>query len=168
MGKTILDIPELQPTELILVDFSAAEGQRYRYVKSGHSRIRGQPRIKRGGSKGDSKRLFNWLRFFTSHPALVEPTFFLNQPQPAETQPEKEQDRPAGAQFEGTDQLVETRLDGEADQPAGTQPKGESKLTETTTGTIQAFCRICSKVLVEPHIGDVSTSSFALYMLRRR
>jgi hypothetical protein len=77
MGKPIIQIPKPRPTEHIMVEFSPHERKRYQEVENARNKIR-EAKNSRSGSKastvhGDTSRLNKWLRFFTSHPALVEP-----------------------------------------------------------------------------------------------
>ena len=91
MGKFIIQIPKPRPTEQIMVEFSPHERKRYQEVENARNKIR-EAKNSRSGSKtstvhGDTSRLNNWLRFFTSHPALVEPRFSLNRPDEPQEEP---------------------------------------------------------------------------------
>lgn len=79
MGKPIIQIPPLKPTEVILVDFSPDERERYQKVWGALVSIREQDKDSRTGKKGDIIRLLSGLRFFTSHAALIEPNFLSSQ-----------------------------------------------------------------------------------------
>lgn len=78
MGKPILQIPKTHPTDVIMVDYSTLEHEIYRAIRSRYTQIREEAKSSTtlGGvstvPKGEVIKLFNLLRFFSSHPALVD------------------------------------------------------------------------------------------------
>jgi hypothetical protein len=122
MGRPILQLPPPHRT-LVTVEFSALESAMHRKTWDELTRLRELSKALRGAKgisaapkpKGELNRLFRYLRYFTAHPALVEPDYFSKQ----------------------------------------ASHVGEQGSTETNTATVQYFCRLCCKVLVEPMIAKV-------------
>ncbi|KAK0670666.1 SNF2 family N-terminal domain-containing protein [Cercophora samala] len=86
MGAPILQIPRALPVETITVNFSPFELMTYVATDQKHMSLvkrrqvykaAGQPPC--GEDKGEMQKAADHLQFFTSHPALVEPTWFDNQ-----------------------------------------------------------------------------------------
>ncbi|KAK3296331.1 SNF2 family N-terminal domain-containing protein [Chaetomium fimeti] len=81
----ISNIPENRPAELITVDFSPFEGRLYHLTSDKLQELRERARNHKAGDgseaipKGELHRHFDYLRYFTSHPALVEPNYFDQQ-----------------------------------------------------------------------------------------
>ncbi|KAK4152647.1 P-loop containing nucleoside triphosphate hydrolase protein [Chaetomidium leptoderma] len=85
----IANIPEDRPTELIMVEFSGVEGDMHKELRDKHNTARELNKASQDNKrplavpKGVIIRLFNQLRYFTSHPALVDPNYLSKQsPQP--------------------------------------------------------------------------------------
>ena len=85
IGQPILQIPENRPTELITVEFSPIESDLYRSANEKLQQLRERAKNRKPGDgseaipKGELRKWFNYLRYFTSHPALVEPTYINQQ-----------------------------------------------------------------------------------------
>lgn len=68
-----------------MVEFSTKEGTRYQNVRGALSKLQEGANNSRGRGEvsakrtGDMLRLRNWLRFYTSHPALVERDFHFGE-----------------------------------------------------------------------------------------
>ena len=77
LGKSILQIPEPRPTELLTVEFSLLERKMYQGNREQLSTLREMAKTS-DIPRGKLHNLFNYLRYFTSHPALVEPAFYLS------------------------------------------------------------------------------------------
>ncbi|KAL2170578.1 hypothetical protein VTG60DRAFT_4591 [Thermothelomyces hinnuleus] len=86
MGRPILQIPKSRPTELITVEFSPLEASMHQPTKDRLQQLREHSETRKGADRslavpsGELRRLFNYLRYFPSHPALVEPTYLSRQP----------------------------------------------------------------------------------------
>ncbi|AEO57331.1 hypothetical protein MYCTH_2117854 [Thermothelomyces thermophilus ATCC 42464] len=85
MGDGV-DIPKSRPTELITVEFSPLEASMHQPTKDRLQQLREHSETRKGADRslavpsGELRRLFNYLRYFPSHPALVEPTYLSRQP----------------------------------------------------------------------------------------
>lgn len=139
MGKPILQIPEAPPTELLTVEFSALEERMYQQIRDRQIRLREQPKVSKSTNgpaancKGELKRLFDYLRFFTSHAALVEPGYLSSEAPPPDIK---------------TAQPRVQNLQPNMQAPTGIAGSAE----------LHYFCRLCCNVLVEPYISKVRAS----------
>ncbi|KAH6627566.1 SNF2 family N-terminal domain-containing protein [Chaetomium tenue] len=85
IANPILEVPENRPTELITVEFSPTESDLYHRANVKLHQLREQARNRKAGGgfitipNGELRKWYNYLRFFTSHPALVEPTYINQQ-----------------------------------------------------------------------------------------
>ncbi|KAH6841188.1 SNF2 family N-terminal domain-containing protein [Chaetomium sp. MPI-CAGE-AT-0009] len=129
----ISNVPENRPTEIITVEFAPREGQLYRLVNEKLQQLRERARNRKAGDGSDAiptgklREYFNYLRYFTSHPALVERNY-LDQRSP----------QPHGPGSTGVEE-------------------GTTLPAETGTGEPSVpyyFCRACCNALVNPRIGD--------------
>lgn len=102
MGHPILQIPKSLPTEIIMVELSPLEASMHQPAMDRLQHLRGQSRDSNGenkssdGNPGELRRLFNYLRYFPSHPALVEPTYLSRQQRLSNDQ--ENTDRTVGAE----------------------------------------------------------------------
>jgi hypothetical protein len=87
MVRPILQIPEDHASEE-KVEFSPLEESLHKKVEDRLNELRELSKASKttsdGGSqprrKGEFHKLFNYMRYFTSHAALVEPNYLSNQP----------------------------------------------------------------------------------------
>lgn len=142
LGRPILQIPEPRQTEVVRVEFSPSEGEQHGRAWKRLGQLREQ--AKSGSAtprNGELRQLFNYLRYFTSHPALVEPppTQFSNPAAQLNQAPQQHDQEPQKPQ--PTPQMVAESMD----IPAA-----------------QYFCRLCCNVLVDPLLGKVSSYLLSL------
>jgi hypothetical protein len=156
MGHPILQIPEDRPTELHELQFSPLERVLYNKTREKLHDLRELAKASRGTrpddspatQKGDLRKLFNYLRVFTSHPALVEPKYLSLEACQAQTrQPSGQTPQP---------DVQAPQIDAQAPQPdIQVPPKGG----EPIPVALQYFCRLCCNALIKPLIGNVRTLS---------
>ncbi|AEO69639.1 uncharacterized protein THITE_2024961, partial [Thermothielavioides terrestris NRRL 8126] len=85
MGREIIDVPTPH-METIMVDFCPAERKFYQELRDKYNALLERSQISRSAgmssdvSKGELIRVFNSLRFYTSHPALVDPGYVSEYP----------------------------------------------------------------------------------------
>ncbi len=77
LGKSILQIPQSRPTELLTVEFSLLEREMYQGNREQLVMLREIAKTS-DIPRGKLHSLFNYLRYFTSHPALVKPAYYLS------------------------------------------------------------------------------------------
>jgi hypothetical protein len=139
LGQPILQIPEARCTELVMVEFSPSEREKHSKAWNRLAQLREQTK---SGSvvalDGELRRLFNYLKFFTSHPALVEPW----SPQPSNPAPQQTQ--------------TPQQHSRASQQP---QPETQTVAEAMDTSATHYFCRLCCNVLVAPLLGKVSTQN---------
>lgn len=92
MGQPILKtMPTAHPTRLITVDFYPDEQELHQRIREQHIGLREKAKALRasgisgGVPRGDLTKLFNQLRFFSSHPALVEGAAYIPKPKTEST-----------------------------------------------------------------------------------
>lgn len=134
MGQPILQIPAVRPTEIITVEFSPHEGNLYRCANDKLQQLRERARDRKAGGgsedipKGQLRKYFNYLRYFTSHPALVEPGY-LNQKAP----------QPQVLGIMGVEEVIATHEISKKEEPPAPY----------------YYCRMCRNALIDPRIGEV-------------
>jgi hypothetical protein len=154
MGHPILQIPEDRPTELLELQFSPLECVLYKKTRDKLHELRELAKASRGTrpddspaiQKGELRKLFNYLRFFTSHPALVEPKYLSLKAYQAQTlQPSGQTPQP----------------DVQAPQADAQAPQSDIQVPpeggEPIPVALQYFCRLCCNALIKPWIGSVRT-----------
>lgn len=165
MGHPILQIPEDRPTELLELQFSLLEDDLYRKTRDKLHDLRELAKASRGTrpndsppiQKGELKKLFNYLRFFTSHPALVEPKYLSLEARRAQTPQLDVQVHQPDVQPPQTDvqapqaevlvlplDVQTTQLDAQVTNEGGKH------------AAFHYFCTLCCNALVKPLIGNVS------------
>ena len=154
MGHPILQIPEDRPTELLELQFSPLECALYEETRDKLHELRELAKASRGTrpddspaiQKGELRKLFNYLRFFTSHPALVEPKYLsLKACQVQTLQPNGQTSQP---------DVQAPQIDAQAPQPdIQVPPEGGDPMPVA----LQYFCRLCCNALIKPLIGNVRT-----------
>lgn len=88
MGRPILPVPERQPAEVIKVKFSPLEQQIHNRLETELRLLREMPRNHR--PPGRMRELFNSMRFFPSHPTLIDPDYLSTPLHPVQAQEDPE------------------------------------------------------------------------------
>ncbi|KAH6625089.1 SNF2 family N-terminal domain-containing protein [Chaetomium sp. MPI-SDFR-AT-0129] len=101
MGRPIPPVPERQPPEVLTVKFSPLDQQIHNRFQTELIALREMPGNHR--PPGRIRELFNSMRFFPSHPALIDPDYLSTPLDPVQAQRDPEVGNGDGVAYEGSE-----------------------------------------------------------------